>query len=278
MKKKFILLLLIVTMTLGSGMNTYADELTPTEAGSFVSLSPEVAKDSDVPNADELRQQANNKIAELEQVYGIKIVFEESLTTAAYLSTQLNYLSLLEEAITAIPAELYSSVRAQLAARGKTLMVYFYKGGNNFNFVEQEGLYIPDIVTIQLNSDVLYMYPSELIKTFLHEYGHMLHLTLLDSAAIEGRWTVLNGDINYTNETWFQGTANDSRTFISNYASSSFNEDFAETFSYFIMIPGYVIQQEAINDPGSPVIQKILLLREILSESFFIDPSILLPF
>lgn len=280
MKKKFILLLLVLTMTFGLGMNTYADEPDMAGFGPSLSLHPEVIDDSDVPNADELRQQANNKAAELEQVYGIKIAFEEGLTRAAYLSTQLDYMSFLEDAIKAIPTELYSSARAQLAAAGKTLTVYFYQGGSNTDniFVRQGGFYTPDTVTIHLNSDMLYMYPSELVKSFLHEYGHMLHFTLLDPVAMESRWAALNGGMEYSNKMWFQGDANASRTFISNYASSSYHEDFAETFAYFIAVPGDVIQQEATKDPGSPIIQKMLLMRETLSGSFAVDPLILLPF
>lgn len=279
MKKKLILLLLVLTMTLGLGMNTYADDPGLAGPGVFTTLQPEAAENSNILNADELRQQVNTKVAEMEQVYGIKIVFEEGLTRDAYLSIQLDHLTLLEEAIMAIPAELYSSARAQLAARGKLLTVYFYQGGRySYGFMQQGGLYIADTVTIQLNSDSLYMSPSEFIMSFLHEYGHMLHLTLLDFAAIESRWTALNGGVEYTNEIWFQGNTNDSRTFISSYASSSYGEDFAESFSYFVAVPGYVIQQEAMRDPGSPIVQKLLLLREVLSQSFSIDPLILLPF
>lgn len=270
MKKKFILLLLALTMTLGLGMNTYAEE-SDLPGPAPVGFRGVV----DVPNADELRQQANNKAAELEQVYGIKIVFEESLTKDAYLERQLNDLSLLEESLKAVPAELYFSARARLTMNGKILTVNLFREDSFFNSFgpTEEGYYVPDTVTIHLNSETLCMYPSQFIKAFLHEYGHMLHRTLLDSAALEGRWTALNGGVEYTNEMWFTGSARDSGAFISDYASSSYGEDFAETFSYFAVVPGYVVQQDALNNPESPVILKMLLMREILSEAF----SIVLP-
>lgn len=55
-------------------------------------------------------------------------------------------------------------------------------------------------------------------------------------------------------------------------------EDVAKRCAYFVILPGDVIQQEAMKEPDSPVIQKMLLLREILSESFSIDPLVFLPF
>lgn len=282
MKKKTLLLFLILTMLLGLGINTYAEEsaLTPDEVGLTLVLSPEFINDSDVQNADELRQQVSNKTAELEQIYGIKIAFEDNLTRASYLSTLLDYLSILEETIKAIPAELYFSARAQLTAKGKILTVYFYQGGRDYNygFMKLGGFYVSDTATIHLNSDALYMDPSKFVQSFLHEYGHMLHHTLLDYAAFEGRWTALNGGVQYTNEMWYVRDENIARTFISEYASSSYGEDFAESFSYFVVVPGYIIQQEAEKDPSSPIIQKMLLMREVLSESFSIDPLVFLPF
>lgn len=121
MKKKILLLFLILTMLLGLGINTYAEEpaLTPDEVGPTFVLSPAFINDSNVQNADELRQQVSNKTAELEQMYGIKIAFEDNLTGASYLSRLLGYLSLLEETIKEIPTELYFSARAQLTAKGK---------------------------------------------------------------------------------------------------------------------------------------------------------------
>ena len=282
MKKKILLLFLILTMLLGLGINTYAEEpaLTPDEVGPTLSLSPEFFNASDVQNVDELRQQVSNKTAELEQMYGIKIAFEDNLTRASYLSTLLDYLSLLEETIKEIPIELYFSARAQLTAKGKILTVYFYQGGKGYNygFMEQGGFYDPNTVTINLNSDALYMNPPEFVHSFLHEYAHMLHRTLLDYTAFESRWTALNGGVQYTNEMWYVRDETIARTFISDYASSSYGEDFAESFSYFVVVPGDVIQQEAMKEPDSPVIQKMLLLREILSESFSIDPLVFLPF
>ena len=282
MKKKILLLFLILTMLLGLGINTYAEEpaLTPDEVGPTFVLSPAFINDSNVQNADELRQQVSNKTAELEQMYGIKIAFEDNLTGASYLSRLLGYLSLLEETIKEIPTELYFSARAQLTAKGKILTVYFYQGGKNYNygFMEQAGFYDPSTVTINLNSDALYMNPPEFVHSFLHEYAHMLHRTLLDYTAFESRWTALNGGVQYTNEMWYVRDETIARTFISDYASSSYGEDFAESFAYFVVVPGDVIQQEAMKEPDSPVIQKMLLLREILSESFSIDPLVFLPF
>ena len=266
MKKKILLLFLILTMLLGLGINTYAEEpaLTPEEVGPTLSLSPEFINNSTVQTADELRQQVSNKTVELEQIYGIKIAFEDNLTRASYLSTLLDYLFLLEETIKEIPTELYFSARAQLTAKGKILTVYFYQGGKNYNygFMEQGGFYDPNTVTINLNSDALYMNPPEFVHSFLHE----------------SRWTALNGGVQYTNEMWYVRDETIARTFISNYASSSYGEDFAESFAYFVVVPGDVIQQDAMKEPNSPVIQKMLLLREILSESFSIDPLVFLPF
>ena len=100
----------------------------------------------------------------------------------------------------------------------------------------------------------------------------------MDYTAFESRWTALNGGVQYTNEMWYVRDETIARTFISDYASSSYGEDFAESFAYFVVVPGDVIQQEAMKEPDSPVIQKMLLLREILSESFSIDPLVFLPF
>lgn len=322
MKKKFGLLLLVLMMTLGLGSSVYADSDSCVAEGAYqygnhpvtgeieivrVGMKNESGKIewvdvfneqgerlwkrvvnhdgewewvkvSDVPTDDEIRQRVNNKTGELEQTYGIKIVFEKELTGAEYVNTQLDCLLRLEEAIKAIPAELYSSVRAQLAARGKTLTVCFFQGG--WSGDGETGAYYADTVTIKLDA-----VSATVGITFAHEYGHMLHLTLLDSSAIKSRWTALNGDMKYGQEIDPNGGMLElygdefvkfNKTFVREYAFTNYLEDFAESFAYFVQNPEY-IQQMATGDPECPVVQKTILLREILSEAFSVDPSVFPP-
>ena len=74
----------------------------------------------------------------------------------------------------------------------------------------------------------------DLASTHTHEYGHLIQLTLLNHIYGENRlrseWTAFNGGAAY-------GGGYVEGTFITNYASTSFEEDFAESFTYLFDSP-----------------------------------------
>lgn len=201
---------------------------TATEQGDL-----EWVKAQDAPSEDELRQRIADKKASLEQQYGIKIVILSS-TSDDYIyelgpgsheyiverdnspAYQLRDLFLLENAIQVVSPQLYTAVRTKLAAQGKTLTIQL-KPAIADVYV---GQYSPQTVTILLvdiNGD-----------TFAHEYGHMLHLTLLGAqygaSALENDWTSFNEGVAYGGD-----EDNAEEIFFTSYAGTSYLEDFAES-------------------------------------------------
>ena len=221
-----------------------------TQEGEFEWLPVEEA-----PTEQELLQQAQELEAALESRFGVKIVNDIPNCAA---SEWLWRLFRLEEDMEAIPATLWENARARLAAKGKTLTIRLDE--NDDVYGGTGGTYDPGTVTIRL------YYTG--IDIFAHEYGHMLHLTLLNaqygSNSLKSRWTALNQGTEYGNY--------DEAVFVTDYGATKYEEDVAECASY-LLAGGTPVQTVTLNHPGSAVEEKLLLLRSLLAESFSVPLS-----
>lgn len=204
----------------------------------------------EAPGDGALQQRLKEKKAGLEQRFGVKIRgVEESRTPAVGLFWLYN----LEKAMAVIPAPLHQAVLGKLAAQGRTLTISLSRGDPNSM---EMGSYTAKTNTISLHSI------DEV--TFAHEYGHMLHIALLERAygkeALRARWTALNQGAGYEGQT-------DKWTFLDSYSATSYYEDVADSAGYWLS-GGESIQDLAMEAPDCPAIRKVELLRQLLVETF----------
>ena len=206
-----------------------------------------------MPTSQEVARQARDREERMEARYNLRIEGAGDNPITAYRRIQE-----LETAVARIPEPLYAAAQAKLEDLGKTLTVRLAgvlpATGAIF------GSYSPSTTTMNL----------DLASTHTHEYGHLVQLTLLNrlygADRLRSEWTAFNGGAAY-------GGGYVEGTFITNYASTSFEEDFAESFTYLFDSPTSV-QDLAQKDPNCPAIQKLRYLRQVLMECFSVDDSI----
>ena len=108
------------------------------------------------------------------------------------------------------------------------------------------------------------------VGVLVHEYGHIVNISLLDAkygaGVLEGMWTAQNGGVAYGNYD------SDNPVFVTQYASTEYREDFADTFQY-IMGDGSLGLQLTYLHPNSTAVWKMTYLRQLLSEAFGISVS-----
>jgi len=114
-------------------------------------------------------------------------------------------------------------------------------------------------------------------ESIIHEIGHLLHFYLIHTDQdVEEEFTSLNGSFDYLGDAWRNQTVlagGRQRVFISTYATSAFDEDFAETFRFIFRWPYAIYDGKpyaddvvaASVDPTSPLAQKISLMKDIVS-------------
>ena len=210
-------------------------------------------------SAQALLSRIDARKGEVESRFGIRVSDERAGEGTA---THLRQYYDLEEYLEAIPAPLYEAVRAQLSGQGKVLTVRLVAGeGWNFGN-EPNGSYDPQSTTIRLMS------PDTFV--FAHEYGHMVH-TLLDEiygpGALQARWTALNAGAGY-------GSRGEEGVFVTDYAATSYREDFAETFAVLLARHDRALDLMA-QAPSGPAAQKLELMRQLLQEAYGLDSSAL---
>ena len=212
----------------------------------------------EAPTREEVALQLQARKTAVEKRFGIVIVEE---TPERPLDMQLCQIIHLEKAIETIPAALYEKARTALTARGKTLTILLGREDDPSVSWTTAGQYSPYDIMIRLY-DVT-------PEVFAHEYAHLLHMTLLNSmysaAEIEARWTALNQGAAY-------GGAFLKDIFITSYASTAFEEDFADSVSYLLARPE-MIQELSLCRPDAPVIRKLQYARQLLSDAFGVPLS-----
>ena len=212
----------------------------------------------EAPTQEEVALQLRARKAAVEKRFGVVVVEE---TPERPLDMQLCQIIHLEKAIETIPAALYEKARIALAAKGKTLTIRLGREDDLSASWITAGQYSPHSTTIHL-----YDVDPEV---FAHEYAHLLHLTLLNSvysaAEIEARWTALNQGAVY-------GSAFSENTFITPYAATAFEEDFADSVAYLLARPE-MVQELSLHCPDAPVIRKIQYVRQLLSDTFGVPLS-----
>lgn len=202
----------------------------------------------EAPGDGALLQRLKEKKAQLEQRFGVKIREEDGRTPAV----RLYCLYELEKAMAVIPAPLHQAVLGKLAAQGRTLTVSLTQGDPNS----------PEMGSYTANTNTIALHSIDGV-TYAHEYGHMLHIALLERAygkdGLRARWTALNQGAGYS------GEAN-KEIFLDAYSATSYYEDVADSAGYWLS-GGESIQDLAMEAPDCPAVQKVVLLRQLLTET-----------
>jgi len=180
------------------------------------------------------------KIAEIESKYGVtitvdaaesdskleKLIYSERVTESI---VNIAYLDELDRQLALIPQPLRDLVASKLTVNPKIRLCYYpedldpdvYANG----FRQYSGLFVPDDTSIRL--DILLSGTDALI----HEYGHLIEMTLLSNYFFN-QWKTYNHGVGYG--TWESMNEYERSLFAGEYASTDQSEDFAETFEVLV--------------------------------------------
>ena len=225
----------------------------------------------DAPSEESQAERTNVKKAEIEARFGIKISFDKRAGDSY--AEKLSSLYNLERCIDGIPHRLWETVRNRLTAQNKILKV-------RFSAADYEGFFAPTVMgtyeEARTQSELNYL-DAETI--FAHEYGHMLHALVekhYGAKALKLKWISYNNGVKYGDEySWSEYPE-----FCSFYGSSSYDEDFAETFAMVVnACDGIYSPQEMVNQfPDSPAVKKMFYMRRLLCDAFKLDASVFTQF
>lgn len=207
------------------------------------------------------------KKAEIERTYRVRLDYD--LEGSEY---DFYFLTEWENRILEIPTPLWKAANAVLAKQGKTLTIGPILGltpeEEAWGLPSAPGYYTPKSTRISLCRD----------EVFSHEYGHFLFMTILPkiygSGALQSKWTAQNRGIAYGNYTA------ENPAFVTNYASTNIDEDFADTFAVLMgtyqseSFPASTAKQLIYDYPDSIAAKKLFYARQLLCEAFSLDPSV----
>ena len=190
----------------------------------------------------------------LEQQYGIEINLASSLLKndeKAYI-----YLADLREALYSMPEAFVLAIVKHFKSKGKATTISF---SNNLSYMNNgcNGVYNNKSNTITL------MNPTP--SVILHEFGHMVQEALNHKygySKLKSEFTAFNKKIPYGKwkDDYFL-------TFASEYANTSFEEDFAEVFAYSIAL-SHNIREVYDKKKDASLIKKSAYIKEMIESRF----------
>lgn len=205
----------------------------------------------------ELAQIAQQRQSELEGKYACRIQWDGDYTALGKIYTLKN----LEAEFQAIPAPLLEAT---------TRAIRNQMGAFTLQFIDEGDWSVPHgIASGNASSAKIQLYNGAYL--FVHEYGHLVHLSLLDARyganTLQNMWTAQNGGAVYGDYDY------ENPAFVTAYAATNYREDFADTFAYIMGdgSSGMVLTYEA---PNSIAVKKMAYLRQLLSEAFGVSVSI----
>lgn len=229
-----------------------------------------------IPSDKSQAERLKMKKADLERKFGIKIVM--GVYAERPYAVQLNLLYDLEQRINDIPAPLWTAVRNRLTSQGRILTVRFAveKVDPNTPVIlgwSLDGTYTDSATRIDL-------YTTDDSYIFAHEYGHMLHALLkkqYGAGNLKSNWIAYNGGLQY-DSSYTEGE--DNPVFVTGYASTSYSEDFAETFSCIIGDSGILGVAEDLAEayPNSMAVKKLCYMRQLVCDAFKLEKTAFHPF
>jgi hypothetical protein len=182
------------------------------------------------------------KIQVLEQKYDIAIQYEKDPDGSACIGT--GTLHTLDHVLEKITPGIVKQVSAHVREKTGRKLTYSFVYKDHFNFalpsnVEAHGVFYEErgLIEILLPSSSAGTYSSgDNPLALAHEFGHALEWVCRSRYGEEklaSEWKALNGGAVYSA---FDGRGSYSNTtFVSLYASSSYHEDFAETFAHCVV-------------------------------------------
>lgn len=207
----------------------------------------------DMPDRAAAERKVAAMKAELEARYNVTIKIERAEHPLYLIWT----LEELEAGMQSIPAPLVNAVKDKLSPK---LTIRLLTKENEWDFVS--GVYYSSANRIDI------IYDEE--HTIVHEYGHMLHTKFLDkkygAGKLESMWTAKNRGVSYGYGYGYY----DAGVFVTDYAATSYREDFADSFAYFILYKDEVLERR----PNSAVADKMNYMQELLCSTFSLDASV----
>lgn len=183
------------------------------------------------------------RISELSQKYNIGIRYDTDSDGTACIGT--GTLHTLEKSLESITSSVVWQVSEHIRQKTGSRLTYYFTYQHNIDIPLEEGTAAQGVFNADTGVIRIFMpssskgtyFSGDNPLTMVHEFGHALQELIFDKygqAKLKSEWAALNGGNSYTGS--FAGTGSySSTTFISEYASKSFDEDFAETFAHAVV-------------------------------------------
>ncbi|MDR2931870.1 MAG: putative zinc-binding metallopeptidase [Oscillospiraceae bacterium] len=168
----------------------------------------------------------------LEKKYGIRITYPQNENSYAGIGTAT--LATLDTCLEYVSPELIKQLSEYYSQKNGVRLTVTYTHTANFETVENarpvaaftDALSLIEVLVPRATSNS--MSSGNGPTAIVHELGHAYHEFLISNmgaAALRRQWTALNGGAAY-------GGRADRTVFVSDYAASSYDEDFADTFAH----------------------------------------------
>lgn len=187
-------------------------------------------------STDEYNSQISAEVKSLEKKYGISITYP--ITSNGYAGISLNNLSTLDMSFSNVTPSVIKQISAYYKTiNGRQLTIEYALSGTT---VSKNGGVMLAAFEVD-TSIILVLLPSragdaiisgENPIAIVHELGHAFHLMVMDKygkSDLESKWIKFNNGIAYDPNADFASP--NKRVFISGYAATSYEEDFADTFA-----------------------------------------------
>lgn len=186
---------------------------------------------------EESNAQITQKVEEIQKKYGIDITY--GIKNNGYATISLNNLETLDRAFSTVTPTIVKQISKYYKEHnGSKLEITYVFSSNSYNY--NGGILM---AAFDRASSRIYVYlpksagqaiiSGENPIALVHELGHAYHLMAVNEYGYNsmlGEWEEFNDGISYNLDA---GDVNpDKHIFISSYASTSFEEDFAETFAH----------------------------------------------
>lgn len=191
----------------------------------------------------------------LEDKYNILITYPEN--SEGYASVSLNNLETLDSAFSNITPTVVQQVSSfYQKVNGKKLTIRYVFSDKGYDYAG--GILL---AAFEVNTSMIHVYlpptagrsiiSGENPIALVHEFGHAFHLMAMDQYGpmkMRSEWAKFNRGIEYDSENGYENP--NKKVFISGYAATSFEEDFAETFSNVLVRnrAGQGFKNDLVND------------------------------
>lgn len=205
-----------------------------------MSVIPAYAADnptSEKSNSEDTREKIISVANKLEEKYNISIKYPKKIDGG--LAISMNNLETLDKAFSTMTAGLVKQISSYYEKKnGRKIEVEYYFSNSDYSY--NGGVLM---AAFEPRSSKIYIFlPAQAGRAIIsgenpialvHEMGHAFHLMCMDLAGeqkMESEWRKFNNGINYNSN--LVSDSYNKNIFISLYATTMYEEDFAETFGH----------------------------------------------